>query len=275
MFPKYALVTAAISAAFIAFEAQAKTFKYEIQDITSSNASLQYPGLDLNGADSATLIIDQADPSSPAVITSLDVNFPNASKLSVRNFNSTNGLHRATVGNTWVYRQLNIEVHGVDFQNSSDQNIYIDGFVSEAESFIGANQPGNQGQPLFHVGGRLVDVTPGKVTDIKILTLDGNRLRLSLNDKIAANPNNNHESVIVIDSLWFGNGEAKLYIPIPMANNEAKFSAPYKLNISTTSGPEGDEHFIHVLAKDERGNEFPTAEFPLQHLLEEAYRNHQ
>ncbi|WP_444885097.1 hypothetical protein [Microbulbifer sp. PSTR4-B] len=58
MFPKYALVTAAISAAFIAFEAQAKTFKYEIQDITSSNASLQYPGLDLNGANSATLIID-------------------------------------------------------------------------------------------------------------------------------------------------------------------------------------------------------------------------
>ncbi|WP_444922288.1 hypothetical protein ACJJID_08230 [Microbulbifer sp. CnH-101-G] len=275
MLPKYALATAAISAAFIAFEAQAKTFKYEIQDINSSNASLQYPGLDLNGANSATLTVDQANSSSPAVITSLDVNFPYASKLSVRNFNSFGGFHQATVGNTWVYRQLNIEIHGLDIQNSNDQMINIDGFVSEADSFIGVEQPGNQGQPLFHVGGRLVDVTPSKVTDVKTLTIDGSRLRLSLNSKITSNSNSGHDNAVVIDSLWFGNGEAKLYIPISMSSNEAKFAEPYKLNISTHSGPEGDEHSIHVLARDEHGNELPTAEFPLQHLLEEAYRNHQ
>ncbi|WP_226648704.1 hypothetical protein [Microbulbifer variabilis] len=274
MFPKFALA-AAISAAFLAFEAQAKTFKYETLELDSANAAVQYPGLDLNGASYATLTVDQAHSSAPAIITSLEVNFPNAPKLTAKNFNLHDGLHQATVGNAWVYRQLNIIVDESDFENSNDQRIHFGGFVSEADSFIGTGQPGNLGQPLFDAWGRLVDVTPSKITDVKMLTVDGSKLRLSLSNKLAKHPNSNDENAVVIDSLWFGNGEEKLYVPISVFGNKAKFTEPYKLNISTTSGPDGDEHFIHVLARDEHGNELPSAEVPLQHLLEEAYRNHQ
>lgn len=272
MFFKYAITATAFFLVLLTFEVQAKTFKYEIQELHSSGAGLEYPGLDLSGANSAILIVDQENSSAPIVITSLEIKFPNASSLSVRNFYTDGGLIRASVNDAWVYRQLNIEVHGLDILNINDQFINISGYVSEADGFIGGHQPENLGQPLFHAGGRLVDVTPSKVVDVKALTVNGSRLKLSLNNNTSAVPNSGDEHAIVIDSLWFGRGEASLYFPIHLGS-EAKFVKPYKISISTISGPEGDEHSIRILLKDERGNEFSTEELPLQHLLDEAYRN--
>ncbi|WP_444933595.1 hypothetical protein [Microbulbifer sp. JTAC008] len=265
----------AVSVALVAFGAQAKTFQYELQDLSSSQGHIVYPGLDLHEASSATLTIDQADRNSSPVITSLEINFPYASNLSVKNFkqDSSSGNFQASVNNVWVYRQLNIEMHGFDIQNPNDQMINIDGYVSEADNFIGGGQSGNSENTLFHAFGRLVDVTPSKVVDVEWLTVNDDRLKLSLRNNVtSASDSGFGGNAFVIDSLWFGEGEETLYFEAPFGD-EAKFIEPYKLAVSKISGPIGDEYFIKILAKDENGNEFETVELPLQDLLSTAYDN--
>lgn len=264
--------TVAVSVALLAFGAQAKTFKYELQDLHSSGADIQYPGLDLNGASSATLTIDQADRDSSPVITSLEINFPSASNLLVKNFKQLEGhVARASVSNAWVYRQVNIEMHGLDIQSSNEQWINIDGYVSEAESFIGGGQSESLGGRLFHAAGKLVDVTPSKIVDVEWLTVNDDRLRLSLRNNPISIPDSNFgEMAFAIDSLWLGKGEEVLYFYAPFGD-ETKFIEPYKLEISTIAGPDGAEYSIRILAKDVHGNEFPTPDLPLGHLLEDAY----
>ncbi|BBM00407.1 hypothetical protein [Microbulbifer sp. GL-2] len=272
MFFRNTVKTIAVSVALLAFGAQAKTFKYELQDLHSSGADIQYPGLDLNGASSATLTIDQADQDSSPVITSLEINFPSASNLLVKNFKQLPGsAARASVSNAWVYRQVNVEVHGFDIENPNDQMINIDGYVSEADSFIGSGQSDNLGGRLFHAAGKLVDVTPSKIVDVEWLTVNDDRLRLSLRSNPISIPDSNFgEMAFAIDSLWLGKGEEVLYFHAPFGD-ETKFIEPYMLEVSTITGPDGDEYSIRILAKDMHGNEFPTPDLPLRHLLEDAY----
>ncbi|GAB2900746.1 hypothetical protein GCM10027180_33480 [Microbulbifer echini] len=70
-----------------------------------------------------------------------------------------------------------------------------------------------------------------------MLTVDGSKLRLSLSNKLTEN--SNAADATVNDPLWFRNGEAKLYVPISVLSNKAKFTELHKLNISTTSDPKG------------------------------------
>ncbi|GAB2875818.1 hypothetical protein ACCI51_14060 [Microbulbifer echini] len=272
MFFRNTVKTVAVSVALLAFGAQAKTFKYELQDLNSSNMDIQYPGLDFSGVSSATLTIDHADQSAPPVVTSLEINFPSTSNLFVKNFKSSDETFRASVDDAWVYRKLNVEMNGLNYFDPNGKFVDIMAFVSEADSFIGKTQLG-KGPMLFHVSGRLVDVTPSKVVDVEWLTVNDNRLKLSLRDNVTSAPDSDFGGkAFVIDSLWFGEGEETLYLEAPFGD-EAKFIQPYKLAVSKISGPIGDEYFIKILAKDENGNEFETVELPLQDLLSNAYDN--
>jgi hypothetical protein len=273
MFFRNTVKTVAVSVALLAFGAQAKTFKYELHDLNSSPAYIDYPGLDLSGASSASLTVELTEYSDQPVVTSLEVNYPHVSSLSVTNFKEYDGLFRASVSDVWLYRELNIEMSGLDVFNPNYETVNIHGFVSESNNFIKGEHSQDLGQPLFHVYGRLVDVTPSKVVDFESLTVNENRLELSLKDNMAFIPkSDSNEMAFVIDSLWFGKGEETLYFPAPL-NDEAWFFKPYGLDVSTISGPDGDEYFIKIMAKDKHGNEFESIEVPLQDLLNQAYQN--
>lgn len=255
----------------LAIGVQAKTFKYEIQEMNSSGTGLDYPGLDLNGATSGAITIEQASPSEPAILTSLEINFPFAANLSTKAFSEHDNVFRTSVNRAWVYRQLNVEIHGFDIAFPNDQFVNIDTYVSEGDGFLNDNQPIGLGQPLFNASGRLVDVTPSQVVDTKTLTVDGSKLKLALINQVISVPERGLESAIVIDSLWFGRGEEKLYIAVNAPNDVSKFYKPYRIAITTIPGPNEEENLIRIFAKNEVNGEFETEEFPLQALLDQAY----
>ncbi|WP_445361554.1 hypothetical protein ACJJIL_07315 [Microbulbifer sp. EKSA005] len=273
MFYRNAIKTAAVSVALVAFGAQAKTFKYELQNLHSSNGEMQYPGLDLNDASSVILTIDQADHSAPATVTSLEVNFPYAPSLSVNDIKADDQSWRyyATVEDAWVYRQLDITIDGLDVGNPNNAMIHVEGFVSEAANFIGEERSLNSDQRLFSVHGELFDVTPSKVVDVKSFTVDGSHVELSLRDNPTIDPNSNYgDMAFVIELLWFGEGKENFHFHVPFGD-ESKFFEAYKLEVSTIPGPNGDETSISIKAKDAQGMEFETHHMYLEDMLRDAY----
>ncbi|WP_444958105.1 hypothetical protein [Microbulbifer sp. ZKSA002] len=276
MFFRNTVKTVAVSVALLAFGAQAKTFQYELQDLDSSSGEIQYPGLDLEGASSVTLTVDQEDQWSPAILTSLEINFPNAPSLSVSNFqvDDEGWRHEATVDDVWVYRQLDVVVDGLDAESSIDTMISIEGYVSEAENFIGAERSLNFDQRLFTVNGQLVDATPSTIVDVASFTVDGKQVELSLRDNPTFDPNSNGgdnvEMAFVVELLWFGEGKEVYYFHAPFGG-ESKFYEAYKLEASTSPGPDGDETSIVIKVKDAEGVESETHDVYLEDMLSEAY----
>ncbi|WP_444914162.1 hypothetical protein [Microbulbifer sp. TRSA007] len=265
--------TVAVSVALLAFGAQAKTFQYELQDLGSFGGEIQYPGLDLEGASSVILTVDQEDQWSPAILTSLEINFPNAPSLSVSNFQVDDGgwRHEAIVDGVWVYRQLDIVVDGLDLESSNNTMINIEGYVSEANNFIGEERSLNFDQRLFTVHGQLIDVTPSKVVDVASFTVDGNPVELSLRDNPILDPNSiSGDMVFVVELLWFGEGKEVYHFHAPFGD-ESKFYEAYKLEASTTPSPDGDETAIRIKVKDAQGMEFETHHVYLEDMLREAY----
>jgi hypothetical protein len=269
---KKTYVAAAIFFGLItASTAKADTFVYEIQDLSSSQGGVFYPGLDLNGATSAKLVVDQDSPQDIPKIVSLTVDFPAAEKFIARNFKSQGGqFYSTTVNDVWVYRQLDVKLHGFDINNLSEQFINVEALVSEGEGYIN-NEGNSNGQPLFNVFGRLVNITPAKVVDKEVLTVNGSRLRLSLRNGLTKNPSFGSESVIVINSLWFGNGEQNLYIPSGFPSNASGFVKPFRINIEVIPGLSEEEKFISVTSKDEFGNDVQSPSMPLLDILNQAY----
>ncbi|WP_413662470.1 hypothetical protein ACG1BZ_14730 [Microbulbifer sp. CNSA002] len=273
MFIRNAVKTVAVSVALLAFGAQAKTFQYELQNLDSIGGEIQYPGLNLEGANSVILTVDQEDQWSPAVLTSLEINFPNAPSLSVSNFQVDDGgwRHEATVDGAWVYRQLDVVVDGLDLESSNNTMINIEGYVSEAENFIGAERSLNFDQRLFTAHGQLVDTTPSKIVDVKTFTVDGNQVELSLRDNPTLDPNSaNGDMAFIVELLWFGEGKEVYHFHAPFGD-ESKFYEAYKLEVSTMPGPDGDETVISIKVKDAQGMEFEIHHIYLEDILREAY----
>ncbi|WP_444909363.1 hypothetical protein [Microbulbifer sp. TRSA005] len=273
MFFRNTIKIVAVSVALLAFGAQAKTFKYELQDLHSSNGEIQYPGLNLNGASSVILTVDQASHSVPAMLTSLEINFPHAPGLLIGNFKADDQGWRfySTVDDVWVYRQLDIAVDGFNAGNPNNAMVHIEGFVSEVENFIGKERSLNFEQRLFSVHGQLVDATPSKVVDVKSFTVDGSQVELSLKDNPAVDPNSsNGDMAFVIELLWLGEGKEVFHFHAPYGD-ESKFFEAYKLEVSTMPGPDGDETAVSIKAKDAQGMEFETHHIYLKDMLREAY----
>jgi len=264
----YFPVTILISALLVS-TVQAKTFKYEVQGLSSFNGIINYPGLDFNSATSATLTIEQKSQDDIAIITNFSINFLNSDSLSVKNFSGTSTPYKATVNSAWVYRKLNVEIDGFDVNSPSGHGININVLVAEANSFI--NNDVNVGQPLFFANGFLVDVTPSKVVDTSATKVNGDRLRLSLRSGLKIIPEVSPESQFVINSVWFGNGSEDLYLPSGAPSNLARFLTPYKINLTSVTGSQGDEYFISVSSRDDNGFEIESPQILLQDLLNQAY----
>jgi hypothetical protein len=272
MIRKTYIIAVIISGLVAVSATQAETFVYELQDLSSYQGSVVYPGLDLNGATSAKLVIDQDSPQDIPKIVSLVVDFSAAEKLTARNFKGQSGQFYSTkVNNAWVYRQLDIKLHGFDINNPNGQFINIEALVSESKGYINNNEENPGGQLLFNAHGRLVNITPTKVVDKEVLTVNGSRLRLYLRNGLVINPNSVSESVFVINSLWFGNGEQDLYLPSGFLNNASGFVKPFRINVETIPGFSEDEKFISVTSKDELGNDIQSPLMPLQDALNQAY----
>lgn len=261
---------------FIAFPVYAKTFKYELNNVHSGNGVVTYPGLDFGQARSAIFTVNR-DPLSPDVqLTSLEITFPTAAKLVATGFKRIDhDTYRAVVNDQWIYRQIFIDVRGVDFNRPNFGAPMVEAFISEKSVFV---QPENDqtGEHLFMVHGPgLTDVTQSRVADTASVIMAGKRLTLSLKNILSYAPTNapvnGSREGFVVDALWMGKGQKTIYIPAPAPIEEFDSFEAIGIHINEQAAPHGSEYALVIKYKDRHGNEMLTPELPLTLFLQEAY----
>jgi hypothetical protein len=249
----------------------AVTVKYELRDIQSNNGWIHYPGLDFSNATSALLTIEKTSPETEPQLKSLDITFPNAAKLSVKDFKKVDGFtYRAFVNNAWIYRQVSVDVSIFDLNNFHNPSISIDVAISEGAGFI--NPEGEeQGEQIFQVYGFLRDITSTKVIDNGSVIINGKRANLLLKNRLGVpSPEaGGGAGGYTSDVLWMGKGEKTIYIPSDFPPNYYDFITPTGLVLEELTSPEGP--MIGVIARDHNGNVIPSPMFRLKELLEQAY----
>ncbi|PUA30310.1 MAG: hypothetical protein B0W54_07330 [Cellvibrio sp. 79] len=261
----------------------AKTFKYDLNALSSFQGPIHYPNLNFNQAKSAIFTVNK-DPLSPEFqISSLEVSFPEAAKLVATGFKKIEpNLYRAVVNDIWVYRQVIVDVKDVDFNRPQFNSPQIAVYISEKSAFI---QPETntdfRGEPLFNVHGMIRDVTPAKIADTAVTTVSGKKLTLSLKDLltyIAPGPYNGGDfpqgpgEGFVIDALWQGKGQKTIFIPAPVPVEEFDRYTAVALTLTERPSPFGTEYFFSIKYKEEGStSEFNTPEQPLKPLLDNLY----
>ncbi|HMW73328.1 MAG TPA: hypothetical protein PKD17_15975, partial [Cellvibrionaceae bacterium] len=170
----------------LAGTAHAKTYTYELTNLNSSNSQIIYPGLDLNGAKSATFTVNRNGNELPE-IRSFEITFPNAGKLRTGAFKRLeDGRYRALVSGAWVFKEVIIQLDGnSDFVTNSFAHIQI--FVSETTSNLNPEAL-NQGPILATAGGVVRETTNLVTVDSTAIMIDGKRLSLNLKDRLGQSP---------------------------------------------------------------------------------------
>lgn len=251
----------------LATTASAKTLKYELQDVMSHNGMIAYPGLDFHDVQSAKLTLEKQENNPEPELVSLDLVFPNAAPLKVRDFIKQGpDLYRASVTVAWVFREIHVELQVSELIAGTPVHVIVK--VVENTSYLNpiANSSGSD---LFIVHGMLKDVTPSKVVDTGFAMVDGKRVNLSLKDRLGFSETT-PQFGFAIDALWHGKGQKTLYIHPPVGFEQFDFVEPIALIIESMNGPNGVENMVSVkfiLA----GEEVSTPPFPLVDLLNEAY----
>lgn len=258
----------------------AKTFKYDLTAISSYQGPIHYPRLSFNQAKSAIFTVNK-DPLSPEVqISSLEVNFPEAAKLVATGFKKVeteSGLYRAIVNDVWIYRQVIVDVRGVDFNRPQMASPRIEVSLSEKSVFLlPENNVDPKGERLFEVNGIIRDITTARIADTATATVESKKLTLSLKDLLSfAAPEaqiNGAREGFVIDALWQGKGQKTIFVPAPAPLEEFDRYTAIALILTERESPFGKEQFFSIKYTEEGSNyELITPEQPLKPLLDNAY----
>lgn len=257
----------------------AKTFKYDLTGLHSQQGYIHYPDLNFSQAKSAIFTINK-DPLTPELqISSLEVTFPNAAKLTATGFKKVeNNLYRAVVNDVWIYRQVIVDVRDLDF-NHQPSAPFIEVYVSEKSAFI---QPeiitDSRGENIFSANGVLRDITAAKIADTAVTTIEGKKLTLSLKDLLTYAPYdsqiNGTREGFVIDALWQGKGQKTIYVRAPAPLEEFDRYTAIGLTITEHDLPSGKEYSFSIKYKEEGFNgELSTPEQPLKPLLDSAFNS--
>lgn len=243
--------------------AHAKTYTYELTNLNSSNGQVNYPGLDLNSAKSATFTVNRIGNELPE-IRSLEISFPNAGKLRTGAFKRLdNGSYRALVSGAWVFKEVIVQLDGnPDFLTNSNAHIQI--FVSETTSSLNPEAL-NQGSTLAVAAGIVRETTSMVTVDSAAIIMDGKRLSLSLKDRLGLSQTDGQQGFI-LDTLWMGRGQKLIYVPGPIGPSEWDRIDPIGIVLE---GPNTDPT-IHIRYKD-NGNELTSPPLPLRALLQQNF----
>lgn len=248
----------------------AKTFKYELKDLNSHNGNINYPGLDFNAASSAVLTVNQASAEAEPQLTALEIHFPNATKLIVRDFKKIDGMiYRGVVNDAWIYRQLVVDVHRSDLNPYTNMFVHIEVSVSEKAGFI--NPEGEErGEGVLMAFGILQDATPATIADTAFTSVDGKQVNLSLSTNLGV-PITGGEGGFIIDANWYGKGQKKLYMFSGFPQRLYGFITPIRLVIEEIDSPTGKDPMITIFARDPAGYEIRSPSVRLKELLDQAY----
>ncbi len=248
---------------------EAKTIKYELTQLNSSGGNIQYPGLDFFGAKSAILTITKTPPSIEAQLTSLEITFPNAAKLTANNFKLIEGnRYRAIVNGAWVYKEVIVELDPVQFEPR--MSIMVNVFVSERTAFINPQaESSNRGALLLMAFGSMRDITPTRIVDTSSVLMGNKKVTLSLRDRLGVNESGHMvPDGFVVDALWYGKGVKTLYFIAPIPRQE--FDNIEVLGL-VVEGLTDANLFVSIKFKDRNGFEMTSLPMRLKDLLDEVY----
>ena len=251
----------------LAASTNAKTLKYELQDIFSHNGEINYPGLGFHDAQSAILMVETLEGNPTPELVSLDLVFPNAATLKVRGFTRQGpDIYRALVSGAWIFREVLVELQLPELSANAPVHIVVK--VVEGTSYLNPIT-NSSGPDLLVAHGMLKDVTPSKVVDTGFAIVEGKRVNLSLKDRLGFGETT-PQFGFAIDALWQGKGQKTLYLHAPIPVEQYDFVEPIALIIEAVNGPNGIENMVsvkYIVA----GDELVSPPFPLVELLNQAY----
>jgi hypothetical protein len=274
-----ARTTCMIILAITANVGYAKTFKYELTNIHSSEGyEVKYPGLELNNIKSATLTVNK-DPLLPDwQLNSLEITFNTAAKLTATGFKKvSHNTYRAVVNDVWVFRQLIVDVKETDLNIYQNPFVNIQVSVSDKYAF---NVPelDSQGHELFHVAGAIRDISPIKIIDTASIILDNKRVNFSLRERPGIlivgsdGPEQSRKEGFLVDVLWMGKGQKTVSLYISSSLEYYPQLDAIALVIEERDGYFGTkEQVMYVKYKDVNGAEMFTSPTPIRPLLESVY----
>lgn len=255
-----------------ALATHAKTVTYEIDALRTMPGYVNYPGLDLNAAKTATITVIKNTQTSPPELTRLEITFPSAATLTATNFKIVNGRYRALVKDAWIYRQVMVEIPMLDPRSRAP--FQADVFISERNNVINPEME-TPGQRLFSLNGMLRDVSPNPVVDSVISTVNGKQVTLNLKERPAvAEPGPNAfgpQEGFVIDSNWYGRGAKTIYFQAPFANYEFDNFIASSIQLIDIDTPMGRDTMIAIKFRSPSGASMLTPQMRLKDFLEMAY----
>lgn len=257
---------AAFTLAGYSLPSTAETQTFEI-NYPSTNAQPLYPNLNLNSVSSIKLVVDRNQQNPEGSIRRLDIDFENATDLTVTNFSREYDRHVATINGAWVYRKLGVElVSNGPISENSDINIRL--YVIEMDSVL--NSPGETfGPDILTVNGPLMNTSPNPIADVTSMVVNGKRLTLRLLKRPESGMNGEG---FVVNAQWLGNGDRTLYLNTPIAPPEYANFVAVGFNLESVTLPDGNvDYQIQVRYEDQWGTSFVNGFEPLKPLLDMVY----
>lgn len=261
-----------LSLAVFVVSAEAKNIKYEFTDMNSNSGYVYYPRLDLNSAKSVIVNVVKNPPLFETQLSSVEITFPNAAKMTATNFKLVGGnTFRAVVNGAWIFKEVIVELDA--FSLEPRRNSAVNVYVSERTAFI--NPQAEAVSPdtlLFSVRGMVRDITPIRIVDNASLLIAGKKVTLSLRDRPQVNPapwnGSSRPDGFVVDVLWYGRGTKSVYLEAPIPYPEFDSVEVIALVINGTTDI---DRTISVKFKDRHGFEMTSQPVQLQPLLDQTY----
>lgn len=256
----------------LAVSAEAKTAKYDIEGINAQSGFIHYPRLDLSSASSVVFTVTRNSPLFEPQLTSLEITFPEAAKLTVTNFKLVdNSKYRAIVSGAWIYKEIIVEVDRIPFDSRNPAT--VNAYISERTAFINPQvENHNPNGLLFSISGNLRDITPVRIVDNASVLFGGKKVTLSLRDRLQVNPapwsGTQLPNGFVIDTLWYGKGTKTIYIDAPVPPPEYDAIEVIALVVGGISDL---DRTVSVKYKDRSGTEITGPVLLLKDLLDQAY----
>ncbi|WMS87942.1 hypothetical protein [Pleionea litopenaei] len=259
-------IGALLAASTLSLHSAAETFIYQVENL-GVNTQSAYPNLDLNQLKSIRVIVEKDSWNDEGQIKRMDLDFENATDLTITNFSSEFTTYRAIVNGAWVYKQVAAElnVYGpINDSTSFDLKLHV------VEQTSNLNNPAESyGLQILQALGNFKDMTPNKLADASNVTVDGKRLNLKLFQKAETGMNGEG---FRIDASWLGHGDRTLFLNAPFAPPEYGRFKAIAIDLNSVTLPDGNvDHQIQVRYEDEFGAQMTSGYEPLQYLLDVAY----
>jgi hypothetical protein len=254
--------------------AGASTSEYEVY-MPSSSTHFMFPGLDLSGIESISLTISSGNTDLDYSIDRMELKFPNANNLVVKNFKRVQN-SSAVYGiadDKWVFRKLIIELNMPPQKPSSGEPVDINVFVADTDHFKHNYFNPPQGELLVNASGMLVDVTPNPIADKKVVIADNKELDVKLYQR----PENHMLPPSVgtgfkVVMNWMGKGERTVYLPTPFPPRDYDMFKAVSLNFTDIPG-QVNVSMLEIEYEDDAGFRQVAPVGELMTILDQAYQN--